>query len=344
MSTTVSTMKAIVCQSPDHFELVDKERPVAKAGEALLQVKKIGICGTDLHAYRGRQPYFVYPRILGHELSAEIVAIGDTVAPFQIGDKVTVVPYMNCGTCHACEQGKTNCCERLEVLGVHRDGGMQQYITVPYAHLVNTNDISLDAAATIECLAIGAHAVRRAEVKKGQYALVAGAGPIGLGVMKFLKLQGVHVIALDMNEERLAFCKQWGAADDTLHVADQPLEKLQEITNGALAQVVFDATGNTAAMEAAFHYASFGGKVVYVSLVKGNISFSDPDFHKKEMTLMGSRNATMQDFEHVLAAIREGHVDTDAFITHGSTFETMIEHFEDWLKPETGVIKAMVTV
>lgn len=337
-------MRTIVCETPNRFKLIRTERPTIRQGEALVRIRRVGVCGTDLHAYGGRQPYFTYPRILGHELSGIVEAIADPAASTGIraGDPVCILPYVACGQCRSCRLGKPNCCVRLEVIGVHRDGGMRDYLAVPLAQLVPVPSISLDAAAIVECLGIGAHAVRRASMSRGETALVIGAGPIGLGVMKFLHLAGMRVIAMDVNERRLAFCKQWSPADDTVNAAEQPMERLLELTGGELADVVFDATGNAKSMEGAFDYAAHGGKVVYVSLVRDNITFSDPDFHKKEMTLLSSRNATREDFETVIRAMEAGQVDTESFITHRAPFEAMIGEFDAWLKPDTGVIKAMV--
>lgn len=337
-------MRTIVCETPNRFNLIRTERPTIQPGEALVRIRRVGVCGTDLHAYGGRQPYFTYPRILGHELSGIVEEIADPAASPDIrtGDQVCILPYVACGQCRACRQGKPNCCVRLEVIGVHRDGGMRDYLAVPLAQLVPVPSIGLDAAAIVECLGIGAHAVRRAAMAPGETALVIGAGPIGLGVMKFLHLAGMRVIAMDMNERRLAFCKTWGPADETVNAAEQPMEKLLELTGGDLADAVFDATGNAKSMEGAFDYAAHGGKVVYVSLVRDNITFSDPDFHKKEMTLLSSRNATREDFETVIRAMEAGQVDTDSFITHRAPLDAMIGEFDAWLKPETGVIKAMV--
>ncbi len=338
-------MQAIVCETPNRFKMVSADRPAIQPGDALVRIRRVGICGTDLHAYSGRQPYFTYPRILGHELSGIVEEVGDDAAGtsgIRAGDQVCILPYVACGQCRACRQGKSNCCVQLEVIGVHRDGGMREFIAVPRAQLVPVPSISLEAAAIVECLGIGAHAVRRASMAQGETALVIGAGPIGLGVMKFLHLAGMRVIAMDMNARRLAFCKHWGSADFTVHAAEQPLERVLELTGGDLADVVFDATGNVKSMEGAFAYAAHGGKVVYVSLVRDNITFSDPDFHKKEMTLLSSRNATREDFDTVIRAMEAGQVDTESFITHRAPLETMIGEFDSWLKPETGVIKAMV--
>ncbi len=336
-------MKNIVCVEPFQFKMTETEEPQRKQGEALVRVKRIGICGTDLHAYQGNQPFFSYPRILGHELSG-IVEAADEGSQLKKGDQVAVMPYLECGTCIACRSGKTNCCSELKVLGVHQDGGMREWIAVPEDHLLKTEGISLEHAALLEPLSIGAHAVRRSQVAEGEWALVIGAGPIGLGVMAFAKQNGAKVIAMDINDERLAFCKQWAAVDAVVNGLEQPLEQLAEITGGDFPVVVFDATGSARSMTDAFGYTAHGGKLIFVGLFKGDISFSDPEFHKRELTLMSSRNATRADFERVIGAVRSGSVNLDRYITHRCAFDLMIEQFGDWLKPESKVIKAVVEI
>ena len=337
-------MKSIVCEQPNHFKMVDVERPIVKEGEALVRIRRIGICGTDYHAYRGNQPFFSYPRTLGHELSGEIESIGANPAGLKEGDFVSVIPYMECGVCIACRNGKTNCCTDMKVLGVHIEGGMSEWISVPYNHLVKTNGLTLDQSAIIEPLSIGAHAIRRSELKEEEYVLVIGAGPIGLGVMAFAKHEGAKVIAMDVNDERLAFCREWARVDYTVNALDNPLESLKEITNGEMPTVVFDATGNVNSMNDSFNYPAHGGKLIYVGLTKGNVTFDDPTFHSKELTLMGSRNATREDFEYVVNAVKIGTVDIDSYITHRASFDEMINQFEEWLTPEAKVIKAVVEV
>jgi 2-desacetyl-2-hydroxyethyl bacteriochlorophyllide A dehydrogenase len=338
-------LKAIVCQQADEFKMIDVAEPVAGTGEALVRIRRIGICGTDYHAFKGNQPFFSYPRVLGHELAGVIEAMGeggpDSLA---VGDQVSIIPYLQCGTCIACRNGKSNCCTNMRVLGVHTDGGMREVIAVPADHLINTNGITLDQAAILEPLSIGAHAVRRSGLAAGELALVIGGGPIGLGVMAFAKQRGAAVIAMDVNEKRLNFCRDWAKVDETVHVKNNPLQQLMKLSNGDLPTVVFDATGSAKSMTDAFQYVSHGGRLVYVGLVKVDITFSDPEFHKKELTLMGSRNATLEDFDVVLYAVRGGSIDTDRYITHRAGFDQMIDEFKNWLNPESGVIKAIIEV
>jgi 2-desacetyl-2-hydroxyethyl bacteriochlorophyllide A dehydrogenase len=338
-------VKVIVCQQVDEFKMLDLDEPVAGPGEALVRIRRVGICGTDYHAFKGNQPFFSYPRVLGHELSGIIEALGEGEAgSLAVGDQVSILPYMQCGTCIACRNGKTNCCTNMRVLGVHADGGMREVIAVPVDHLINANGITLDQAAMLEPLSIGAHAVRRSGLAADELALVIGAGPIGLGVMAFAKQRGAKVIAMDVNEKRLNFCRDWAKVDETVNVENNPMQQLMELSNGDLPTVVFDATGNAKSMTDAFQYVSHGGRLVYVGLVKMDITFSDPDFHKKELTLMGSRNATIEDFDIVLDAVRGGSIDTERYITHRVGFDQMIDEFAVWLNPASGVIKAIVEV
>lgn len=338
----ITPMKQIVCEQPNQLMFTEAPAPVAKKGEALVRIRRIGICGTDLHAYKGNQPFFSYPRVLGQELSGKIVSLGDMAGPFLEGDIVSVIPYMECGSCIACRNGKTNCCTHMKVLGVHMDGGMSEYIAVPYDHLIKIEGISLDHAALIEPLSIGAHAIRRAAVKQGEVVLVIGAGPIGLGVMALAKLGGAVVIAMDVNSERLTFCRDWANVDYTVNALENPLEQIASITNGEFPSTVFDATGNAKSMEAAFRYPAHGGKLVYVGLVRAEIAVDDREFHKRELTLLGSRNATREDFEYVIRTVKQGNISLGAYITHRSSFDSMLNHFETWLDPNSKVIKAIV--
>lgn len=335
-------MKVLVCTEPGKLSYTTKEVPELQSGNTLLKIKRIGICGTDLHAFDGTQPYFTYPRILGHELAAEVV---DGNSDFKKGDMVTVIPYINCGKCLACRSGKTNCCSSIQVLGVHTDGGMAEYIQVPTRLLLHSQGLSLDELALVEPLAIGAHGVRRADVKKDEYVLVIGAGPIGLGAMEFARIAGGKVIALDINTQRLAFCKDKLKVDHTINaLSDDVTGRLQEITDGDMPGVVIDATGSQKAINDAFQYMAHGARFILIGLQKGEISFSHPEFHKREATLMSSRNATREDFDQVISAMKNKLVDPGNYITHRVDFDDVATQFKSWLDPANGVIKCMVSI
>ncbi|GAA4496666.1 zinc-binding alcohol dehydrogenase family protein [Hymenobacter ginsengisoli] len=314
------------------------------AGQALLRIRRIGICGTDLHAFEGTQPFFSYPRVLGHELAGELVDAGGAPG-FAPGEAVTFIPYFDCGHCVACRAGKPNCCAHMQVCGVHVDGGMAELLAVPARLLVHGQGLSYDELALVEPLAIGAHGVRRAQVQPGEWVLVVGAGPIGLGVMEFARIAGGQVIALDINEQRLAFCRETLGVARTLNaLAPDVHEQLAAITGGDMPTVVIDATGSQKAIVNAFQYLAHGGRFVLVGLQKGDISFSHPEFHKREATLMSSRNATRADFEHVIESMKQGLVKPTTYITHRAAFDDLKAEFANWLNPAAGVIKAIVEI
>lgn len=337
-------MNALVCTTPGQFAYQEAEKPILTPGHAILRIKQIGICGTDLHAFEGTQPFFNYPRILGHELATELVE-ADGAPDFQPGEAITFLPYFNCGHCIACRSGKPNCCATLQVSGIHIDGGMVEYLSVPSYALVHGKGLGYDELALVEPLAIGAHGVRRADVQPGEFVLVVGAGPIGLGIIEFARIAGATVIALDLNETRLAFCREKLNVPHTINAsAPDVVDQLRAITNGDMPTVVIDATGSLRAINTAFTYFAYGGRYVLVGLQKGDISFSHPEFHKREATLMSSRNATRADFEFVIDSMKKGRINPTTYITHRVDFRQVSDEFAGWLDPATGVIKTMVTM
>ena len=338
----MTMMEAIVCREPGTFERFERERPVPGPGEVLLRIHRVGICGTDLHAFQGNQAYFTYPRILGHELSAVIVATDEPSPGLEDGDRVIVIPYLSCGTCAACRTGKTNCCQRIAVLGVHADGGMQEYLSVPRSLLIPAGALSHDEIAIVEPLAIGAHALRRAAVTEADTVVVVGCGPIGIGLAALAALRGCRVIALDTNPHRLTFVRERIGIEDTVVVGPGAADRVAALTDGDLARVVFDATGHRAALESGIDYMAHGGTYVLVGLSKGPLTFSHPAIHAKESNILCSRNATREDFLAVRSALESGGFPTESYITHRTGFRDMIDRFGDWLNPDTGVIKAMV--
>lgn len=336
-------MKTLVCTTPGEFEYTERDKPLIKKGNTILRIQRIGICGTDLHAFEGTQPYFQYPRVLGHELAA---TIEETDAEgFRKGDTVTIIPYFYCGECIACRSGKTNCCVSLGVCGVHIDGGMTEYFSVPSWSLLPGEGLGFDELALVEPLAIGAHAVRRAAVLANEFVLVMGAGPIGLGTMEFCRIAGGRVIAMDINETRLNFCKEKLKIEHIVNASSPDIyNQLKKITGGDMPTVVIDATGNLKAINQAFQYLSHGGRYVLVGLQKENIIVNHPEFHKREATLMSSRNATRDDFRHVVSSMKKGLVDPATYITHRVNFADVKENFEGWLDPANKVIKAIVSM
>jgi 2-desacetyl-2-hydroxyethyl bacteriochlorophyllide A dehydrogenase len=334
-------MLTVICETPGVLRAEQRTLPAPAGDEVLLRVRRVGVCGTDLHIYSGDQPYLAYPRVMGHELSGTVeqAPAGSALAP---GDPVFVMPYLSCGHCVACRQGKTNCCVNIQVLGVHRDGAFAEYLAVPQAFVHPAVGVSLDQAAMVEFLAIGAHAVRRGAVRAGQRVLVVGTGPIGMAAVLFATLRGAAVTALDTRPERVAFCQRHLHAAAGVVIGPDDEAELSRLTDGEFYDVVFDATGNARAMERGFRFIAHGGSYVLVSIVRGDIAFADPEFHKREATLLSSRNATLEDFETVLDAMRAGRVPDAALNTHRLALADVPDRFATLLDPAQQVVKAIV--
>ncbi|MDX1953004.1 MAG: zinc-binding alcohol dehydrogenase family protein [Verrucomicrobiota bacterium] len=337
-------MKAIQLERPEQFRQVDIPAPSRPGpGEALVSVKRVGICGSDISGFLGKMPFYSYPRIPGHELGVEVIATGPGVNNVRVGDRCSIEPYINCQNCSACARGASNCCENLQVLGVHTDGGMRPEFIVPARKLHPSAKLSMDQLALVETLAIGCHAVNRGNPGPGDHVLVIGAGPIGLSTLEFVRLSGAKSIVLDLNVQRLDFCKQVMQVDEILQAGTgNELENLKTLTGGMLPSVVIDATGSNRSMSNAVNYVGFSGRLVYVGITTGELTFGHPLMHRREMSVLASRNALPSDFTRIIQLIEDGRIDTRPWITHRSSFDRLIEDFPAYIKPETGVIKAMI--
>lgn len=325
------TMLCGTCVAPGRFELISAPVPQeAPDGWVLVDVLVAGLCGTDYHIYAGKHPFLDYPRVIGHELSGRIAK---TSNGWTAGTIVVINPYIACGDCRACQRGKPNCCTRIEVLGVHRDGGICSRIAVPAGNLYPADGLTPEAAAMVEFLAIGAHAVRRGEVQAGDQVLVTGAGPIGLGAALFAQLLGAEVHILDTTAARLTQATDFGF----VHLHGTIDGKFPDGFD-----VVFDATGHAAAMEAGFAHVAHGGSYVLISVVQDRISFSDPEFHKREARLIGSRNATAEDFETVMAALRSGDIRADQLLSERIQLGDLPIRLPELAGDRGGLIKAVV--
>lgn len=337
-------MKALSLQEAGKFTYQSIEEPGELAAhEALVKIHRIGICGTDYHAYRGRQPFFTYPRVLGHELGVEVIATGSEVANVKAGDKCSVEPYLNCGKCQPCRNGKTNCCETLQVLGVHTDGGMAEYMKLPAVKLHASSILNYEQLALVETLGIGCHAVNRAGITSTDKVLVVGAGPIGLACLQFAKIKGAKVLMLDMNGSRLAFAKNVMQADDTVVVSANTLADIKAGFDGDMPTAIFDATGNPSSMMSTFELAAFGGKIIFVGLFQGDLTFFDPLFHRRELTILASRNALPEDFSYIIQLMEAGKIDTKAWISHRIAFDEVAGSFEHLLQSGNELVKAIIT-
>lgn len=337
-------MRQAVLEQPGRLVTSDAPAPGPPGpGEALVRVRRIGVCGTDFHAFKGDMPFFTYPRILGHELGVEVLE-APSASGVKPGDRCALAPYLECEGCIACRRGRPNCCTKLEVLGVHVDGGMREMIAVPARKLHRSDALSFEQLALVETLSIGAHAVGRAGLEPGEDVLVVGAGPIGLAVIQSARPAGVRVIVTDVNEARLAFCRRQLGVEHTFPADASAGEALAEITGGDRATVVFEATGNAASMERSFDFVASGGRLVLVGICPSKIAFSDPEFHRRELTLLSSRNATGADFARVLSAVEAGALDTRPWVTHRAPLAEIGEALPAWARPDSGVLKAIVEV
>jgi 2-desacetyl-2-hydroxyethyl bacteriochlorophyllide A dehydrogenase len=330
-------MRQVVLQQPGEFLLRQVPDPIPAAGDVLVRIRRIGICGTDLHAFAGRQPFFSYPRVLGHELSVTVEALpSDGAEGLQVGDTCVVRPFLNNPDSRATGRGRPNCCEELRVLGVHVDGGMGDLFAIPPRFLHPVTDADLDVLALVEPLSIGCHAVARAALTKQDDVLVIGAGPIGLAVLQFAALDAGRVTVVDLSRTRLDFVESQMRGVNNVETGS-------EVPAGVRYDVVFDATGSAASMMKSFDYVAAGGRLVFVGLTLDPITFVDPEFHRREITLLASRNATPTDFARVLATIRSGEARPAAWITHRLTLDEIPHRFAT-VRNDPSLIKAIVHV
>ena len=339
-------MQALLLEKPKEFRFIDVPEPSPPAaGEAVVRVRAVGICGTDYGGYLGKMPFFSYPRIPGHELGVEVVAVGPGVTNVKPGDRCCVEPYINCQRCYSCQRGLTNCCEHHQTLGVHCDGGLRPLFTVPARKLHPSPKLTHAQNALVETLAIGCHAVDRGGPKPGETVLVIGAGPIGLSALEFAKLSGGRVIVMDMAAGRLRFVRErMGVADTVAATGDATDEEaIARLTDGRMCDVVIDATGSNVSMANALKFCSFGGRLVYVGITQAELSFPHaPVMHRRELTILASRNALSRDFSRIISLIEEGTIDTRPWITHQTPFADTIRAFPLFLDPANGVIKAVI--
>lgn len=320
-------MRQILLKAPG--ELVERQvdRPSPSPSEALVRVRRVGVCGSDFHALAGRHPIYTYPRVLGHELSGEIVEIPHHGNGIAVGDQCAIDPYLYCGSCRACLRGHTNCCEQLRVYGIHVDGGMQGFLSVRLDLLHKSKLLSLDQLALIETLGIGAHAVSRSGLKKDEIALVIGAGPIGLAVIQFAQAAGATVKIAELNSWRREFAEMIGA---------EPFSR----GDNQLADVVFDATGSAESMSASLQYVAPAGRLVFVGLTKDPITLNDSLLHRREVTVYASRNSCSQ-FPRIIRMIEEGHIDTTPWITDRMALTEVPRQLQH-LPSKSNLIKAIV--
>lgn len=338
-------MRGIRLEEPRRLAAVDLAEPRAPGpGEALLRTHRMGVCGTDIGGYLGKFPFFTYPKIIGHELGVEVLEVGEGVRNVSVGDRCSVEPYMNCGKCYACRRGHTNCCQHNQTLGVMTDGGLCERFVLRADKLHPSRSLTYEQLALVETLAIGCHAADRGASRGDDYAMIIGAGPIGLATLEFVRLAGAQIIVMDRVQSRLDFCRDTYNVPYTICHSndDDAVAEVESITAGDRCRVVIDATGSHHSMGAALRYVAQTGTMVYVGISDQEIVFPHALLHKPEITLKASRNALPADFSRIIRLIEDGTINTDPWITHRTRFAEMIDAFPEFTKPESGVIKAIV--
>jgi alcohol dehydrogenase len=340
-------MKAIRLEQPRQFQFIDIAEPGPPApGQVLVRTHRMGVCGTDLSGYLGKFPFFRYPRIPGHELGVEVLEVGAGVSHLRPGDRCSVEPYMNCGQCYACRRGSSNCCAKLNVIGVMIDGGLCERFLIRADKLHPSTQLNYEQLALVETLAIGCHANERGNPGPGDHALIIGAGPIGLATLEFTRLTGARITVMDMVQSRLDFVRQTYGIEHTVlfRDPDSAMEELRQITSGDLYAVVTDATGNRHSMSTALRWCAHTGTLVYVGITTEEVAFTHPTLHRPEITLKASRNALPADFSRIIRLIENGTINTTPWITHRTPWDQMIAEFDAFTRPETGVLKAVIEV
>ena len=317
-------MRAAIMQAPFNMQVGSWETPRPGLGEALVSVGAAGICAGDMYFYLGKNPYAQYPMVCGHEIAGVVTEVGIDVTELKVGTRVVVEPFIGCGQCYPCRIGKSNCCARLQIIGVHQPGGYADYVTAPVSHVFPVpSGVSMTVASFAEPVAIGVQACRRGGVSRDETVLVLGCGPIGLALIEVARARGASVIAADVLPARLEIAKQVGA--DTLLADDHLVAAILDRTNGEGAPVVIEATGNVKAMEQTVDLVAAGGRIVIVGLVKKGLSVSFPglDFTRKEMTLVGSR-ASVNCFPESLQLLASGAI----------TYPKVATEFAMWEAPK----------
>jgi len=335
--------KTIMIQEPGKVEIIDKEIPVPKKGEALLKLLYGGICGSDLGTYRGTFAYSSYPRIPGHEFSAEIVEIEDNDKGLKKGMVVTANPYFNCTKCYSCVRGLVNCCMSNETLGAQRDGAFSQYITMPIERIYDGKGLPAKTLALIEPFCISYHGVKRANIKNGDNVLVIGAGTIGVLAMFAAKLFGGKVYVSDVAQRKLDYALSLGADGVILNDSPENFEaKVNEITNGNGFDVTIEAVGLPSTFQNCIDAAAFGGRVVLIGIGKKNLDFNYTLIQKKELNVFGSRNALKEDFEQLIDIVGRGEVDLEKIVTNTYSAYDAAKAFEDFDKNGGNMLKVLL--
>jgi threonine dehydrogenase-like Zn-dependent dehydrogenase len=334
-------VRALVIKKPGQAEIRSVPKPVATDGSLLLKVHMVGLCGSDLNSFRGKNPLVSFPRIPGHEVSATIVEGSRHDPSLAPGMNVTLSPYTSCGACASCRRGRPNACQFNETLGVQRDGALTEYVAVPAERIYPAN-LSLKELCLVEPLTVGSHAVARGRVTAGDTVAIFGCGGVGLGAVAASSFRGAQTIALDMDDEKLEIARAAGATH-TIHTGVEKLhQRLNEITNGQGPDVVIEAIGSAEIFRTAVEVIAFTGRVVYIGYVKDLVTYETRLFVQKEIDILGSRNAMPEDFREVIRMLEEHRFPVDKAVSSIVALEEAPRALWAWSENPSRIKKIMV--
>ncbi|MFT4173707.1 MAG: zinc-binding alcohol dehydrogenase family protein [Rhodocyclaceae bacterium] len=337
-------MQAVTIQNPGQVGLTDVDAREPGAGEVKLRVVCVGLCGSDLNTYRGLNPLVSYPRIPGHEIGGEVVAIGADVTRCKVGDRVVVLPCTECGECSACRNGRPNACRYNQTLGVQRHGGMSESLVIPAHKTLVCNQLDFDELALVEPLSVGMHAARRAQITVGETVAIFGCGVIGLGAMAGAAAMGARVVAIDIDARKRDIALACGASRFVNSRKEDLTALAQQLDDGRGPAVVIEAVGNDATFVEAVRLAAFAARVVYVGYAKKPVSYDSSLFVMKELDIRGSRNATATDFAAVLSLLEQGRYPTRQIVSAHYPLARAADAFADWAGDPGAFTKILIDI
>lgn len=337
-------MKALIIQQPGEIGVGNAPTPAPASGEVLLRVRMIGLCGSDLNTFRGKNPMVSFPRIPGHEIAATVEDATGGSGSLQPGMNVTLSPYTSCGHCASCLRGRFNACKTNQTLGVQRDGGLTDLISVPESKIFVAEGLTLEELCIVEPLTVGFHAVARGRVTAKDTVAVFGCGGVGLGAIAAAAFRGANTIAMDVDDAKLQIAREAGATH-TINTRTEPLhEKLQELTGGLGPDVIIEAIGLPSTFTAAVEEVAFTGRVVYIGYAKDLVTYETRLFVQKELDVLGSRNALPEDFAEVIKMLQQHRFPVKSAITRVVPFEEAAQAFTQWSENPASISKIMIRV
>jgi threonine dehydrogenase-like Zn-dependent dehydrogenase len=337
-------MKALIIQKPGEIGVGSTAAPASRHGEVLLRVRMIGLCGSDLNTYRGKNPMVSFPRIPGHEIAATVEEVRDPKSALTPGMNVTLSPYTSCGECASCIRNRFNACKSNQTLGVQRDGALTDLISVPAAKIFAAEGLTLEELCIVEPLTVGFHAVARGRVTASDTVAVFGCGGVGLGAIAASAFRNACTIAIDVDDAKLQIAREAGAAH-TINTRTEPLhEKLRDLTGGHGPDVVIEAIGLPSTFTAAVEEVAFTGRVVYIGYAKELVSYESRLFVQKELDIVGSRNALPEDFAEVIRMLQQHRFPVKSAITRVVPFDEAVNVFSEWSANPAAFSKIMIRV